>query len=79
MRHRTWEHLWKTSAVACLGLLWLTSPLGARRLDLAEAAATQFNCIFSTEPGDPIGCIVNIEEDFTSRFSVPGFTGEALL
>ncbi len=79
MPHRTWEHLWKTSAVGCLGLLWLTSPLGARRLDLAEAAATQFNCIFSTEPGDPIGCIVNIEEDFTSRFSVPGFTGEALL
>ncbi len=73
------RRLWRVLLVAIFGLLSTTSSLHARRLDLAEVATTQFNCIFSTEPGRAVGCSIPIEEDFSPEFSVPGFSGEAFL
>ena len=79
MDRKNCRRLWEVLSLAILGLLATASPLDARRLDLAEAATTQFNCIFSTDPRDPVGCSIPIEGDLSSEFSVPGFSGEAFL
>ena len=67
---------WVTTSTAIFAALTSMS-LHARPLDLVEVDAVSFNCIFSLEPGAVLGCRLPIGTDLVSRFSLPGFSGEA--